>query len=155
MQHPLRLAAFLACLLAPPASAELGGPLSTVEADRGRMGARLASHAAGRWTRHELTRANGGAVRELTNADGQVFAVTWSGPGKPDLRAVLGRYFATFQSTSLAIGRVNHGLRRPVQVAQGDLRIVSEGHGGWFRGAALVSSLAPAGFTAADLPSDQ
>lgn len=148
----LRTAAIAALLLPSLARAELGGSLASVEADRGRMGARLASHPAGRWTHHELTRPNGGAVRELTNARGEVFAVTWDGPGKPDLRAVLGRYFAAFQQTSLAIGRVNHGLRRPVQVAQGDLKIVSEGHGGVFRGAALVPSLAPAGFTAADLP---
>ena len=133
------------------AQAELGGSLSSVSIDRGRMAARLNSVAMGRYTRHELTRPNGGTVREFTNASGAVFAVTWSGPGKPDLRTLLGSYFATFQSSGAA-GRAMHSLRRPPQVAQADLQIQAGGHMGWFHGVAYVPSLAPAGFSASDLP---
>jgi hypothetical protein len=134
------------------AHAELGGPLSSVMLDSGRMGARMASTAMGRYTRHDLTRDNGGRVHELTNADGQVFAVTWSGPGKPDLRSLLGRYFATFQAANETAGRTMHALRRPPQVNQSDLQIQTEGHMGWFHGVALIPSLAPPGFSARDLP---
>lgn len=136
------------------AQAELGGPLSTVQADGARMGARMNSVEMGRLTRHTLTRANGGTVHELTNASGQVFAVTWSGPGKPDLRALLGRYFATFQAASAASGRAMRYLRRPPQVNQPDIQIQTAGHMGWFRGVAFVPSLAPAGFSPGDLAQD-
>jgi hypothetical protein len=115
------------------------------------MGARLNSIAMGRYTRHELTRPNGGMVHEFTNAAGMVFAVTWSGPGKPDLSTLLGRYFSTFQASSAATARQMHSLRHPPQIAHADLQIQVEGHMGWFHGVAYVPSLAPAGFSVSDL----
>lgn len=114
------------------------------------MAARLNSVAMGRFKRHELTRPNGGMVREFTNASGTVFAVTWSGPGKPDLGALLGSYFPTFQANSAATTRRGR-FRRPASVAQPDLQIQVEGYMGWFRGVAYVPSLAPAGFSVSDL----
>lgn len=133
------------------AHAELGGSVANVRGEAARMNARVASVSMGRYTRHDLTRANGGSVREFTNANGQVFAVTWSGPGKPDLRALLGHHFAALQASS-ARGRAAHALRRPPQVSEGDLQIQTAGHMGWFHGVAFIPSLAPAGFSPADLP---
>lgn len=138
-------------LLATAAAAELGAPVSSVTTDRARMAARISSVATGRYIRHDLTRPNGGMVREFTNPAGMVFAVTWAGPGKPDLRALLGRYFATFQADSVATARQMHSLRHPPRIARADLQIQVEGHMGWFRGVAYVPSLAPAGFAVADL----
>lgn len=140
------------CMSLPTAApAHLGGPASSVVADQGRMARSMNSVAMGRYTRHDMIRVNGGAVREFTNPAGTVFAVTWSGPGKPDLRTLLGPYFSTFQSNSVATARQMHALRHPPQVAQPDLQIQVEGHMGWFRGVAFVPSLAPAGFSAGDL----
>lgn len=153
----LRGTAFLlgaVVILSGGAHAELGGPLSTVRTDGDRMGAKMASVEMGRYARHALTRVNGGTVHELTNASGQVFAVTWSGPGKPDLRSLLGRYFPMLQSATGATGRAMHSRRRPPQVNQSDIQIQTAGHMGWFRGVAFVPSLAPAGFAAADLPQE-
>ncbi len=144
----LSVATALAC--PPAAHAELGGSAANVRGEAARMNARVAAVSMGRYTRHELTRANGGSVREFTNAGGQVFAVTWSGPGKPDLRSLLGRHFAALQASS-ARGRAAHALRRPPQVSQGDLQIQTAGHMGWFHGVAFIPSLAPAGFAPADL----
>lgn len=146
-------AAIAACVLAPPGAAQagLGGPLASVRADQGRMNAQMSSTSMGGFVRHELTRANGGQVREFTNAAGQVFAVTWAGPGKPDLRALLGEHFAQFQAANGANGRFVRALRRPPQVDAPDLQIQAGGHMGWFHGAALVPSLAPPGFSAASL----
>ena len=138
-------------LLSAGAHASLGGAYASVGVDRARMGAQMSSVGMGTYTRHVLTRANGGTVRELTNADGAVFAVTWSGPGKPDLRSLLGDRFETFQNAGAATGRAMHSLRRPTQVDQSDLQIETEGHMGWFRGVAFVRSLAPAGFSTSDL----
>jgi hypothetical protein len=150
--------AFLAAFalgLSGPARAELGGPLSTVQTDGARMSARMVSENMGGYTRHTLTRPNGGTVRELANASGQVFAVTWSGPGKPDLRALLGSYFALFQASNNATGRgLRSPLRRPPQVNRPDIQIQTAGHMGWFRGIAFIPGLAPAGFSAANLPSE-
>ncbi|MEO7170513.1 MAG: DUF2844 domain-containing protein [Pseudomonadota bacterium] len=154
--HPCRIAFSLAAALvvASGAHAELGGTVSGVKSDSARMATRMASVTIGSYSRHDLTRANGGAVHEFTNASGQVFAITWSGPGKPDLRALLGRYFTTFQAAGGATGRAMHSLRRPQQVNQPDLQIQTGGHMGWFRGVAFIPSLAPAGFSPADLPQE-
>ena len=138
-------------LLPAVASAHLGGAASTVTTDRARMAVRINSVAMGRYTRHDLTRQNGGMVHEFANASGTVFAVTWSGPGKPDLRTLLGPYFAIFQANSVATARQMHSLRHPPQVAQPDLQIQAGGHMGWFHGVAYVPSLAPAGFSVSDL----
>ena len=137
--------------IAGSAHAELGGTLSSVAADSGRMGARMESTSMGRYTRHDLTRGNGGMVHELTNAQGQVFAVTWSGPGKPNLRSLLGSRFEALQASSDTSGRTLRALRRPQQVSQSDLQIQTAGHMGWFRGVAFIPSLAPAGFSTSDL----
>ena len=110
-------------LVSSRANAELGGALSSVMADGGRMGARVNSVAMGGYTRHDLTRGNGAMVHELTNARGQVFAVTWSGPGKPDLRSLLGARFATFQAANTTGGRTMRALRQPPQVNEADLQI--------------------------------
>ena len=132
------------------AQAELGGPLASVAVDRDRMGARVTSVAMGGYTRHNLTRPNNAVVDEFSNGSGQVFAIRWQGPGKPDLRQLLGPYFEVMQ-TAAADGRVMHALRRPQQVSQPDLQIQTGGHMGWFHGVAFIPSLAPAGFSPADL----
>lgn len=132
------------------ARADLGGTTSGVRADGARMNARIASIDKGSFARHDLTRGNGAMVREFTNPAGQVFAVTWSGPGKPDLRTLLGPYFSALQPNRTTRGmRV---LRRPLQVARPDLQIQTGGHMGWFTGVAYIPSLAPPGFFTANLP---
>ena len=48
-------------------------------------------------TVHEIATTYGTSVREYRlGADGKVFAVSWSGPVIPDLRQVLGSYYAQF-----------------------------------------------------------
>ena len=42
--------------------------------------------------------SNGGAVREYVNGGGVVFAVTWRGPGRPDLAQLFGDRFSTMQA---------------------------------------------------------
>ena len=137
------------------AHAELGGDRAGVQADGARIGSRVVSLAQANFMRHDLTRANGALVHEFTNASDQVFAVTWSGPGKPDLRSLLGRYFTPFQVAAQTAGgasaRPMHGLRRPLLLNQSDLQIQTSGHMGWFSGVAFIPSLAPSGFAITDL----
>lgn len=149
---PLALIAPIAiATLSLPAHAELSGPASGIQAEAARMGARVVSVSMGSYVRYDVTRPNGGLVHEFANAQGRVFAVTWSGPGKPDLRSLLGQHFAALQSGSRPAGHAMRAWRRPAQVADSDLQIQTGGHMGWFRGVAYRPSLAPTGFATADL----
>lgn len=138
------------CLaFAAPAHAALGGTYDSVQADRAHMAARLSSTAAATHTVHTLTLPNGGATREYARSDGVVFAVTWRGPGRPDLRQLLGVHFDTFQSDNALRG--GRRARRPLSVNRTDLIVHSGGHSGAFWGVAYLPKMAPAGFSANDL----
>jgi hypothetical protein len=142
----------LSALVSTSALAELGGSSAAVQSDQTHMRAQLRAVRLSNHTRHELSLPNGGSIHEFTNDQGQVFAITWSGPGKPDLRSLLGRYFATFQSASSSDGRRrSHFMRRPVAVNRSDLQINAGGHMGYFWGVAYLPSLAPAGFSISEL----
>ncbi len=138
-----------ACLvIAAPAHAALGGAYASVEADRAHLSARMSSQASGGYTVHALTLANG-VVHEYARIDGVVFAVTWQGPARPDLRQLLGGYFDAFQSDNA----LHHGrrARRPFSVNRSDFIVRTSGHPGAFSGVAYLPQMAPAGFSAADL----
>lgn len=140
----------LAGLLLPAAAqAELGGAMTGVQVDRARLDARLKSIPAGTHTVHDMTLPNGGTVKEFTNANGRVYAVTWSGPGKPDLRSLLGGYFDRLQAGN---ARINPRARRqPMQLVRSDVIIQTGGHMGYFWGVAYIPALAPADFAVTDL----
>jgi hypothetical protein len=132
------------------ACATLGGSVDTITTDQSRMSVRMHAVArAGAGNRHTLTLANGGEVREYTNAGGTVYAVRWTGPGKPDLDTLLGVHFATMQSDNPVTAR--RGMRRPPGVNRADLKIVSGGRAGAFWGYAWLPLLAPAGFDPSSL----
>ena len=140
----------LAVLLLPStAHAELGGAMTGVQVDRAHLAARLSSTTIGSHMRHDLTLPNGALVREFTNANGRVYALTWSGPGKPDLRSLLGGYFDRLQAGN---ARINPRARRqPMQLVRSDVVIQTGGHMGYFWGVAYVPALTPAGFAVTDL----
>ncbi len=142
----LAVVAFAASLPAT-AWAELGGSVSSVQVEQSRMRAGLRHVELGTYTRHELSLPNGGSVHEFSNSGGQVFAVVWHGPGKPDLRSLLGAHFATFQAEAApGNGRGPHFRRRPMQVNHSDLQIRTGGHMGYFWGVAYLPAQLPAGF---------
>lgn len=143
------LPAVVGLAIAAPAHAFLGGAYASVEADRAHMAARLTSAAAATHTVHTLTLANGGIVKEFTRADGTVFAVTWRGPGRPDLRQLLGEHFSTLQADN-PIRRGPH-FRRPMAVSRQDFIVQSGGHSGAFWGVAFLPEMAPSGFSPTDL----
>ena len=139
--EPLLLAALLG---AAPVAAELGGARASVDADRAHLAAAMTSAPAAGYTVHTLTLANGGTAREY-EAGGAVFAVAWRGPGRPDLRQLLGPSFATLQA-EVAVAR--RGRRRPLMVRHDDLVVHSAGHPGAFWGYAYLPALVRAGFPA-------
>jgi hypothetical protein len=137
------LAAVLFLLGGWPAQASLGGGRDTVDADRRHLAARMSAAAASTHTVNVLTMPNGEVIREFTRGDGVVFAVTWRGPARPDLRQLLGARF-----NILPGGRRTH---RPLAVGRRDFRLTSGGHSGAFWGAAYLPAEAPPGFSVRDL----
>lgn len=147
-----------ALMISAPAAAELGGRHATLEADRAHLAAALDSTTAATHVLHRLTTSNGSVVREYMNADGVIFAVAWRGPGRPDLRQLLGGAFDAFQAkvtapdegaVTLSDGAVVHHarLRRPLVVEQSNLVVHSAGHPGAFFGFAYLPQQIPAGFS--------
>jgi hypothetical protein len=142
--------ALIACVVAAsPALAALGGAYASVATDRAHFAARVVSTSAATHTVHALTLPNGGTVKEFTRPDGTVFAVTWSGRGRPDLRQLLGPWFDVMQADNAA--RTGPPHRRPLSVSRSTFVLQSGGHSGAFWGKALLPNLAPAGFSANDL----
>lgn len=147
-----------AVLVGAPAAAELGGSRATIDGDRAHLAASLHSANAPTHILHTLTMSNGSVVREFANPDGVVFAVAWRGPGRPDLRQLLGGAFDTFQATvagpdaNTTVANdgavVHHGrFRRALVVEQRGLVVHSAGHPGAFFGYAYLPQQIPAGFT--------
>ena len=78
-------------------------------------------------------------VSEYFQGNGKIFAVGWQGPVKPNLGALLGRYFAQYKSMQ----NTNKGLNTPRQGSSGELVLEESGHMRAFSGFAYVPALLP------------
>ncbi|HUW37798.1 MAG TPA: DUF2844 domain-containing protein [Rhodocyclaceae bacterium] len=141
MRSTARLAALLLLALAGPAAAALGDNEASIAADQAKMKATRRIVAAPLYTVHEIQAASGTVVREYVSAQGQVFAVTWRGPLMPDLRQVLGGYYADYHAAAAA----KRARRGPVLVRQPGLVLHSGGHMRAFSGRAYIPQWLPAG----------
>jgi hypothetical protein len=137
----------IAALSPYAAHAALGQPYTSIEAD----GAKLQGSIKA--TDHELYRVNeievpgGTLIREYTALDGNVFAVTWSGPFMPNLRQTLGQYFDRY----VAAARNNHADHRHLQIHDNDFVVQSAGHQHAFAGRAYLPEALPNGVSVGDL----
>jgi hypothetical protein len=97
----------------------------------------------------ETTDANGITVRQYVNASGLVYALSWRGPAAPDVRALLGAYFARFQESAAAPEASNglHGVR----VADAGLVVENHTRLREFSGRAWLPDALPAGVAASDI----
>lgn len=134
-------------LLPGIASAALGETATSVRSDTARLKASLRVTSAAAYTLHELTLPTGTIVHEYLNSGGTVFAVSWRGPFKPDLPALLGRYFDTYASAPRSAG----SSRSRLAIDQGNLVVRAGGHQRAFVGLAYVPQLMPQGLSATDL----
>jgi hypothetical protein len=131
--------------LSVPASASLGGDLSSVQTDQARMrGAVIQIVNGNAYTVHEMRAASGTTVREFVSPAGTVFAVAWQGPSIPDLRQVLGMYFAPYAQAAQAAQRKRAG-HGPLKIEQPGLVVEQSGHPRAFAGRAYVPQFMPAG----------
>src|SRR5579864_3647784 len=146
----MRKAVFVASILltatCAPAFAGLGGDASSVEADRVSMKGEVRALSQAGFTVHAITSAGGMVVNEYSASDGKVFAVSWSGPGVPDLRQVLGSYFSLAQQ---AVNRPHYNHHQ-LRIATPDVVVESSGHTRSFVGRAWAPALLPQNFSVAD-----
>lgn len=135
-----------ALALTAPAHATLGGKAATIDADRSRLNARMASQVAhSTFTIHEMTQDSGTVMREFVRPDGTVFAVSWQGPQRPNLKQLFGdSYFNRFQSDNKANTRIH--MRRAMASTHSDFVVRTGGHSGAFWGFAYLPQTAPGDF---------
>jgi hypothetical protein len=131
-----------ACLgAARDAHATLGGDLASVADNHQRLGGARQVLKLASGERHELQLPSGVIVHEYVSASGAVYAITWSGPRMPDLRELLGPYFAQLARRDAFPRQGHHQMR----MEGADLVIRSSGHNHSFAGRAWVPSLVPSG----------
>ena len=144
----LGVAVLIAALLPQVASATLGQPEITVQTDVELAHASIKSSEDRTGYRvHEIQLPSGTVMREFVAPNGNVFAVAWQGPTRPDLRQALGQYFGAFASAP----RSKFSDRRHVQIQQGDLVLQSGGHMRALSGRAYLQSAIPSGASLGDL----
>src|SRR6267154_6233163 len=143
------LCAVLVAAMGPRiAAATLGEPEITVQSDVAQLRASIkTSEDRASYRIHEIQLPGGTLLREFVAPDGNVFAVAWNGPTKPDLRQALGKYFDAFVSAP----RPKFADRRHLQIKQGDLVVQGGGHMRAFSGRAYLASAIPSGVNLGDL----
>jgi hypothetical protein len=130
------------------ACATLGEAETTVQTDVDQMRASMRSSQDRLGYRvHEIQLPTGTVLREFVAPGGNVFAVAWTGPAKPDLRQTLGKYFDTAVSAS----KPKFSDRRHLQFQQGDLIVEGRGHMRAMSGRAYLASAIPSGVNLGDL----
>ena len=141
------LAALLSCSVTP-AAATLGEQHASMAGAvaPGKAMAPVAPSEANRsspdFYAHPHLLPSGTRVVEYVDTRGTVFAVTWSGPYLPDLRALLGRHFEAFALQQ----QQQAGLHAPVVVRSADVVIHAGGRMGAFDGRAWLPGRLPARF---------
>ncbi len=130
-----------------PASASLGGNVSTVETDRAQMNAHVQVTQHDSYEVHEIQMPGGTVVDEYVSADGTVFAVSWHGQFPPPMQQILGTYFkqysAALQTQSSAQPKM-YG-HRPLNIQQPGLVVETSGHMRAHAGRAYIPGLLPQG----------
>ena len=109
---------------------------------------RNTSASAAPYTMHATEDADGVTIHEYALPTNVVFAVSWQGPVRPDMRALLGSYFPAF---------VNAGASQtrgagPLVEHSGDFHIESAGRPGHAFGKAYLPRLVPANVRVDQLP---
>lgn len=136
-----------AAWMSAPAWANLGGDGASVMADSAALRGQLRTTPTVQYDMHAISN-DGLVVHEYTTRQGRVFAVTWQGPFKPDLRQLLGDYFASYQS---AASQQRAGSHRVFALSRPDLVIESTGRLRGFRGLAYLPALVPSGVSVQQL----
>jgi hypothetical protein len=132
-------------VFSPSARAALGDDVATVAADQARLHASVRTfrtNANDRFTVHELATASGVTIRNFVADAGKIFAVSWSGGWRPNLRDIMGSHYDRFIAATRG-QRVARGVARielpGMVVVMGGPQRAAFGH-------VILTDLAPAGF---------
>lgn len=137
MPSAVRLALVASALIScSGAFASLGGDTASVQTDQGALRGSIQSNMFPDYVQYEIQLESGTKVREYVTAAGQVFAVVWDGPWMPDLKQLLGGYFAQYAEGG-------QGGTGPRVIDQPGLVLNSTGHMRAFHGRAYVPALVP------------
>jgi Protein of unknown function (DUF2844) len=87
-------------------------------------------------------------VRQFLTSDGRVFAVSWAGASRPDLKTLFGDYYDRFQADNAASrkGALARGMSAHLSSTHADFIVRTFGRPGDVSGYALLPGLVPAGF---------
>jgi hypothetical protein len=135
-------ALFALFLCARPARAALGGDASSVGTGQTHLLASARIVSAATHTMHELAAPTGTKVHEYVGNDGKVFAVSWQGAFRPNLRDLLGSYYETYLN---AAG--SRMVRGPLNIVLPGLVIHMSGHQRAFYGRAYLPDRVPQGLS--------
>lgn len=125
------------------ARAGLGGDTASVDADAATLHGAVSVRADTPVRMLEIEVDNGIQVREWLDAAGVIFAVSWNGPAQPDMRQLLGSYYAQYTTALSALPTL--GRVRAVHVRTEDLLVESDGHLRAYSGYAYLPARVPAG----------
>lgn len=137
-------------LLAGPAWATLGEPLSSLNKDEVAFSATTTGTTEfPAYSVVELKSPYGFVLREYASTNGSIFAVAWSGMRHPDLEALLGRYAREFYASSTGWRKPGH--RSYHRVSTPTLDVQRWGHPGALAGRAYLPLNLPSGVSPSDL----
>jgi hypothetical protein len=129
------------------ASATLGEPEASVQADVAQLKGSIQVTDRTGYRVHEIQLSSGTRLREFVGSDGKVFAIAWKGPTIPNLRQTLGQYFDNYVTAAKA----THMGHTHLQIQQGDLVVQAGGHMRAFSGRAYLPQAIPGGVSVGDL----
>jgi len=121
--------------------AALGDDVAAVAADQARMQASLQVWRKGNYEIHELAYPTGIKVRHFVGDSGKIFAVSWSGGWRPNLRDIMGEHYDKF----IAATRGKRAARGVARIELPGMVVVMGGHQRAYFGHVYLTDLAPAG----------
>lgn len=141
------LALALVLGISPRTFAALGDDVAAVAADQAHMQASLQVWRQDNYAVHELTTPSGVKVRQFVGDSGKVFAVSWSGGWRPNLRDIMGTHYDGF----IAATRGRRVARGVARIELPGMVVIMGGHQRAFFGHVYLTDLLPAGFASADI----
>lgn len=95
------------------------------------------------YTSYSFTTKNNTLIKEFI-ANNQVFAISWNGPFKTNVKQLLGQYFSNINSAPITTSI------HQAQISDNQIEYSSGGYPGEFYGTAILKSQAPKGFNFKD-----
>jgi Protein of unknown function (DUF2844) len=138
---------FAAACASAPALAALGGDATSVETDRVSMKGALRVTPGVDYSVHEIETVSGMVIHEYVSAAGKVFAVSWRGPGIPNLPQLLGSYSEQLRQAA-TLPHYNH---HRMNIETADVVMQSSGHLRTHSGRAWAPALLPQNFSPKDI----